>query len=73
MFPAILLCLGILILLLTVDARTIMFMLLVLIPCAVVWWLVGWKLAVAWVGAYFAFRATRQRWVRFSRGRVVTR
>ena len=61
MAPAVLLCLGIVILLITVDATTITFVILAVIPCTVVWWLVGWKPAVACAGAYFIFRAVRQR------------
>jgi hypothetical protein len=61
MAPAVLLCLGIVILLITVDATTIQFMMLVVIPCAVLWWLAGWKAAVGCAAAYFIFRAVRQR------------
>ena len=61
MAPAILLCLSIVILLVTEDAATITFVMLVLIPCTAVWWLAGWEAAVACASGYFIFWAVRQR------------
>jgi hypothetical protein len=70
MAPGVLLCLGIVILLVTVDATTITFVMLAVVPSAVVWWLVGWKPAVACVGAYFILRAVRQRRSSLPRGHI---
>jgi hypothetical protein len=58
--PAILLFLGIVILFVAVDATTITFVMLAVVPCAVIWWLVGWEPAVACAAAYVIFRAVRR-------------
>ena len=64
MLPAVLLSVSIAVLVLRVEPQIITFVMLAMMPCALLWWIVGWQGAVAYVAGYLVFRALRGVWAK---------
>ena len=64
MLPAVLLSVSIAVPVLRVEPQIITFVMLAMMPCAIVWWTVGWQSAAVYLSGYLAVRAFRGVWAR---------
>ncbi len=60
MLPAVLLSVSIALLLLRTEPHILTFVMLASIPCAFLWWVLGWQSAAVYLAGYFVVRALRR-------------